>query len=45
MRFLLWPSGGTGWDASPATVIDADGKKHTLRYVRILVTANRVEES
>ncbi|CUE73470.1 Hypothetical protein, putative [Bodo saltans] len=28
----------------PATVVDAGGKEHTLRYVRILVTANPVEE-
>ncbi|CUG88877.1 Hypothetical protein, putative, partial [Bodo saltans] len=28
----------------PATVVDADGKEHTLRYVRILVTADPVEE-
>ncbi|CUG89102.1 multi-copy leucine-rich repeat protein, putative [Bodo saltans] len=28
----------------PATVVDAGGNEHTLRYVRILVTANPVEE-
>ena len=28
----------------PATVVDAEGKEHTLRYLRILVTANPVEE-
>ncbi|CUF17314.1 Hypothetical protein, putative, partial [Bodo saltans] len=41
--------GGATWRDSvahlPATVVDADGKEHTLYYVRILVTANRVDDA